>query len=427
MNAWPPLLDGALRAEAERRVAEVAAALSGPADAWPLARAGNPNGIRAISLGLGRCGFALFHAWHHAALGAPGAADAAQRLLGESIEMLPGKTMDESLYCGFPGVAWTTEHVLRVLGATGDDDPVEGIDAALLGVFEDPAFRPGYDLIGGLAGLGVHALERRDRPTGPRLAERVLARLEEMARPQAVGVAWPSGGLTRRAIRDDVDPNDIYFNLGLSHGIPGIIAILARLASFPGLRARALRLAGAGVAWLREQRLPAGSIGAFPDYVAHDITPEPARLAWCYGDPGVASAVLSAGRALGDPAIVAFALEIAHLAARRSYESSQVVDAGLCHGTAGVAHVFHRLYRSTGDATCRAAALAWFERALERVTDRPNVAGFPTFSFERNWDGEYVEDAGLLTGAAGTGLALIAAISDREPAWDRFLLVDSVG
>ncbi|MBK7369731.1 MAG: hypothetical protein IPJ04_18120, partial [Candidatus Eisenbacteria bacterium] len=72
-------------------------------------------------------------------------------------------------------------------------------------------------------------------------------------------------------------------------------------------------------------------------------------------------------------------------------------------------------------------AIAWFERCLERVESVPNIAGFATFSFERDRGGEYVEDAGLLTGAAGTGLALIAAISDHSPEWDRFLLLDSAG
>ncbi len=150
-------------------------------------------------------------------------------------------------------------------------------------------------------------------------------------------------------------------------------------------------------------------------------------MAWCYGDPGVAAAFAAAGESLDDRALRAFALDVAHAAARRPVESSGVVDAGLCHGAAGVAHVFHRLWRASGDPVCRDAALAWFERALERVADRPNVAGFATFGFERRREGEYVEDPGLLTGAAGTGLALVAAVSRRAPEWDRFLLLDSAG
>jgi hypothetical protein len=35
----------------------------------------------------------------------------------------------------------------------------------------------------------------------------------------------------------------------------------------------------------------------------------------------------------------------------------------------------------------------------------------------------WLDDSSVLTGAAGTALALLAAISTVEPAWDRLLLV----
>jgi len=36
---------------------------------------------------------------------------------------------------------------------------------------------------------------------------------------------------------------------------------------------------------------------------------------------------------------------------------------------------------------------------------------------------DWVEDASLLTGAAGIALALLAAITPIEPTWDRLLLI----
>ena len=36
---------------------------------------------------------------------------------------------------------------------------------------------------------------------------------------------------------------------------------------------------------------------------------------------------------------------------------------------------------------------------------------------------EWLDDPGLLTGATGVGLALLAAATAIEPAWDRILLV----
>lgn len=423
-----PLLLGAEREEAISRVREIARALDRPQDEWILTRPNDETGLRSISLALGRSGHALFYAVLAKSGIEPGAAAIAERLLAESIELLPDQSMDASLLCGFPGIAWTTEFLCGLFGADPTEDPNESIDEALIGALEDPSFVPAYDLIDGLAGMGVYALERARRPTGPVLASLILGRLESFACPQTVGLSWPSGLITRSAQGKDVLPNETYFNLGLSHGVPGVIGILARfLAEYPHLAQRAEPLLEGAVAWILAQRLPDGMIGAFADHVAPEVEREPARLAWCYGDPGVAAALFTAGRALRRPDVEAFALEVAHIAVRRPFETTGVVDAGFCHGSAGVAHLFHRLGRAGRDETCLSAARVWMSRLLERAGDRPHVAGFPTFCFERTRDGEYIEDPALLTGAAGAGLVLLSAIDPGLPTWDRPFLADLPG
>ncbi|MEZ4648035.1 MAG: lanthionine synthetase C family protein [Candidatus Eisenbacteria bacterium] len=388
------------------------------------------TGLRTISLGLGRAGHAVFFAHLATSDGiVPSelAEETALRLLEESIELLPSADMDASFLCGFPGVAWAAEHVLSVLGQPqeGDDDLNADIDESLLEGLEDPSFVPAYDLIDGLAGHGIYAMERLGRPLAERMVDAILTRLESTVCAQSVGVSWPSGMLTRTAQGKDVDVDERYFNLGLSHGVPGVIGILSRFASVPSVRARAISLLSGAVDWMLAQRMPAGGISAYPDFVAEGVESDPARLAWCYGDPGVAVTLCGAGMVLGRPDVVTCGLEVAHVASRRELGSSGVVDAGLCHGSAGVAHAFHRIYRATGDETCREAALDWIARLLERREDVPNVAGLATFCFERKMEGEYVEDPAWLTGAAGAGLVLLSALSDLPlPRWDRALLVD---
>src|SRR5688572_7663754 len=137
--SWSPLLTGPLRDEARARVAEIARALDRPYDDWTLTLPAAENGVRSVSLALGRCGVALFFGWAERA-GIDGAGQLSRRFLDESIELLPEKLMDESLYCGFPGVAWTTEHLLRLSGRSGEEDPVAGIDEALLEFLENEDF-----------------------------------------------------------------------------------------------------------------------------------------------------------------------------------------------------------------------------------------------------------------------------------------------
>ena len=114
-------------------------------------------------------------------------------------------------------------------------------------------------------------------------------------------------------------------------------------------------------------------------------------------------------------------MDLALLAARRPPEETGVVDAGLCHGAAGLGHLFNRLYQATDEPKLADAARYWFGRALEMRSPGSAGAGFSALlePHSKLWRPE----PGFLTGAAGVGLALLAATSDVEPAWDRLLLL----
>jgi hypothetical protein len=116
---------------------------------------------------------------------------------------------------------------------------------------------------------------------------------------------------------------------------------------------------------------------------------------------------------------------IARRAAERPAEQSGVRDCGLCHGAAGVGHIFNRLFQATGEASLAAAARFWFERTLQMRRPKQGIAGFlalrpnPKRPNEKQWIGL----PGILEGAAGIGLALLAATTPIEPKWDRMLML----
>jgi hypothetical protein len=149
------------------------------------------------------------------------------------------------------------------------------------------------------------------------------------------------------------------------------------------------------------------------------------RSAWCYGDPGVAAALLGAARSVGEPTWEREALEIARAAAARPAEEAGIVDAGLCHGSAGLGHLFNRMYQTTGDEALGQAARFWFERTLAMRQPDLGVGGFPASSVREDGTRYWRDDPGVLTGAAGVALALLAATTSIEPAWDRILLLST--
>ena len=103
-----------------------------------------------------------------------------------------------------------------------------------------------------------------------------------------------------------------------------------------------------------------------------------------------------------------------------------VRDACLCHGAAGLAHLFNRMYQATGDDVLRQAALQWYRHVLAQRRPGAGVGGFLGWGGASAGGPAWSPDPTLLTGAAGIGLALLAAACTDEPRWDEFLLVSPI-
>ena len=410
--SWRPLLAGDSAAQARDAVRAIAADLAVQAEAPGPTIAGGDSGL------------AVFYAYLEDALPGEGFGRRAEETLERAMEALESQSLSPCLYSGFPGIAFAVEHLQRrFYGGEDDEDLNEAIDELLAERLAAGGWRREYDLIYGLVGLGVYALERLPRTSAAVCLARVVDRIEELAVHTAAGVTWHTprqllGAGTYLQAADGI------FNLGMAHGIPGVIALLAEAvaAGVEAGRARAL-LAGA-VSWLLAQKLPPGFGSTFSGAVGDGLGPERSRLGWCYGDLGIAAALLLAARAASEPDWEREALEIARRSARRrSTEDSDVVDSGLCHGAAGVAHVFDRLFQATGEAELGNAARWWYEWMLDARRPGQGIGGFRAWEPETP-DGPFFwrSNPGFLSGAAGIGLALLAAVSPREPAWDRLLL-----
>ena len=89
-------------------------------------------------------------------------------------------------------------------------------------------------------------------------------------------------------------------------------------------------------------------------------------------------------------------------------------------------HLFNRLYQETGDELLARASRIWFEKALDFRRPGIGVAGFQSFWMTETGTTEaWRDDASLLEGAAGIGLAFLGALSSFEPAWDRIMLMSA--
>jgi hypothetical protein len=406
--SWKPLVSGAL-GDQVRTVADRIAAELRELGALPSPDPG---------LAGGRAGLGVALAYHGAVREREDALESAARFLEQAVVLANGQAIDTSLFNGLAGVGWAVEHCSDT--SEGDDSNI-GVDRCLFDLLRPAGWSGHFDLISGLVGFAVYGLERGER--GEALCDRVLEKLVEIARADPKGLTWFTPAALLPPEQTSYAPEG-YYNLGLAHGVPGVIAALSALATTgsPTRRDAARRMLGRAVAWLLAQRL-ADTSSAFAMVSIPGGAVWPARTAWCYGDPGVAAALALAARAAAMPAWAQAARDIARAAAARTVPESGVKDAALCHGALGLSHIYNRLGQALDDDVLLDAARRWLERGL--VFERPgeSVAGFPKRYQISDGPWHWRPDPGLLEGAAGVLLALDAAASDVEPEWDRVLLL----
>jgi lantibiotic biosynthesis protein len=217
-------------------------------------------------------------------------------------------------------------------------------------------------------------------------------------------------------------------DLGLAHGISGILAALA-VAWSAGLRVAhqeegIRRLARCLLDHRKDDEWGVNWPSVIP--IAADGSPTPLEhlepfgsTAWCYGAAGTMRALWLAGRALDDDLLTEAAIEAVQAIMRRPVPSRWGVRAvNLCHGYAGHLAILLRFADETEipDIDSR------IEAAVDGIVScySPDHA----FGFKNPLGaGELSDDPGLLDGAAGVCMALAAAVSPAAaPDWDRVML-----
>jgi hypothetical protein len=394
-DAWRAILDGADRARALALADQLAAALSARIDAIASV---HPAIASTIALVM-----------HYLAL-ATGRSEPrarAHRLIERAMAGIAEHTVTAALHHGLSGVAWAISH-LEELSGLDDEDPLSSIDDALLDALAaNDRWRGDFDLSDGLVGIGVYGLQRRDRPGGRAIVDQVIAQLASLARPSGPGLAfWRAPDRLGPLVLAQFPAG--CFDAGMAHGSAGVIAWLADVerAALAGPIARAL-LDGC-VNWLLAQRADRADRSVFPASVGDDGTARHGRIAWCIGDPGIATALYKAACARRDPAWRTTALEVARRAACVPRDRTGVTDPALCHGALGLAHLYNRLWQVTGDGVLACAARRWYADGLD-MGAAVNQA--------------LVDEATPIRGAAGIALAMLAAATAVEPRWDDLLLL----
>lgn len=319
------------------------------------------------------------------------------------------------LHAGLSGIGWAAAH----LAARHPDLDAEELCSAVDGLLEESLQQRPWphpcDIRDGLAGIGLYALERVPHPSGYRLLERIVLLLEETAEGSEQGLTWRMPprywGLYGR---EAAFPRGLY-TLGLAHGVPGALAVLAAAHALGVERERAGAMLEQAFRWVAHQAAAEGH-PRFPHYLHGTERFEDARFSWCVGNPGITSVLWWAAHLWGHPDWEARTLRWAEAVAGEALQRTPLGSSNLCCGTAGTAHLFLRLFHATGRPVFADAASLWVRHTLS--LRQPGV-GIGGFCFEQ--DPARLR-ADLQFGVAGTALLLLAAATPVEPDWDQAFL-----
>jgi len=286
-----------------------------------------------------------------------------------------------------------------------------------------------FDVISGLSGVGAYLLSRQEKESSIIALRSVLRALVTLAEDREGVPRWH----TPPHLIPDETMARLYphgnLNCGLAHGIPGPLGLMA-LALRSGVVVDRLAETVEWLAsWLGRHRLddawgvnwptavtlaPASTKGT----TAHRSPRETSRTAWCYGSPGVARALWLAGEALNHSGHRELAVAAMKAVYQRPVWERRIDSPTFCHGVAGLLQITLRFAHDTGLPLFIEAAQTLSEQ-LRSSYEPDSLLGYR--SLEPG--GQRVDQPGLLDGAPGVMLVLMAAATDVEPTWDRLFLL----
>lgn len=287
-----------------------------------------------------------------------------------------------------------------------------------------------YDPICGITGIGRYALENRSQPQLNQLAEDITKTLIQFSHSLSIkGKKVPGWFLQSPSSKIfNIYPPNGYFNLGLAHGITGVLAFLS-IALLKGIEVSGhketiLRI----TEWIRSKSFMTNSGVQWPEFVSweEEIQEEPhhtanSRDAWCSGTPGIARTLFLAGKALRDNELKTFALSTFRGIFRRTQKEWGLLSPTICHGIAGLLLITAEMAK---EDNC--------EDLIPKVNELKNILltyyqpdapfGFKNIELCPNQSYAEVSKICLLEGSIGILLTLLT-LPDPKPQWHLPLMI----
>jgi len=307
-------------------------------------------------------------------------------------------------YCnGIAGMAIGLNELQKAGFISGLDQSLDEIDEILESVSLRYMETNNLDFLHGLIGIGFYFIMRfkANKKWSEQQISRLITFLAQTAIVSDDFCIWKYKKTNVSMSHD----------LSLSHGESSLLIFLCMAYKVLGSKFNQLELLSKLITgtckYLIHNQINPDIYGSwFPIWPKSCCNANKSRLAWCYGDLGIACALHFASITTSDNNLHDFALQVLLYDAkyRRSLNSNHVKDNCLCHGVAGIYVIFHELYKQTDNPAFLDASLYWESVLLRSITNSPPNRRYYPYDPEKN---SYTLRNGLLSGPSGIGMALL--------------------
>jgi len=379
----------------------------------------NNHSPEDFSLLSGAAGQILFHFYHSRVFNNNRSNDKAMELINHIFDHFNSTPLGYTFSSGLAGIGWLIEFIEQQGFIQCDTDDIIGqLDDLIYNTMIAEIKAGEFDYLHAAGGMVLYYLTRKNNKKINSYISDYVDHLNDVCIWENDACKWFS------AIRLSDGTEENACNLSMSHGLASIIAVLNRIYKRNINVGKTEKLISGSVRYLLSVMQSTDEFSSyFPDIVYQkEHKGQTSRMAWCYGDMGIGISLLDIAHTMNNKEWETIAIKVLlNCTKRRDLEKNHVLDACLCHGSAGLAHLLNRLYHKTNLNEFKEAAIFWYSKTIEFANDKKSLSGFVNVNAEEY--GGSKEDFGFLVGISGIGLALLSGISDIDPTWDQILLI----
>ena len=351
-------------------------------------------------------------------------------LLDKLIQVLPDRELSPGFLEGFEGLFFAI-YYLRKCDIIEDETLLDDLMPYLFQSLKMDIKENVYDVLHGSINKLQYLMgsEKRNDKQVTELVYNFVNSLYKHRQETEQGIFW----------FDEFEDEVGLVNLGLAHGITSLLVFLLRLKELNYKHPKIMVLIEGILKSLFNFKNKILGDSNFLDFYRINDKPENkekqvgSRLAYCYGDLGIAYALLYASKVLKRDNLKSEGAEIVKDIIQRKLGNSKLeyfddyffFETAFCHGLSGITYMLMKINHLLNSPVLESRITFWKNELIHNLTTQLKIKGkiyYPSYRQPDKTNPFIIDEVSILGGYTGTGLVLLSLYYKKYDWSDFFLL-----